>query len=870
MSLLERKTYLDDLSGFLAQASRGHGSMLLLGGEAGVGKSALVQAFTRSVGEKARVLTGACDPLSTPRPLGPLLDMSDALGPEISKLIHMAASQSELFRAILADLRRNAPSVVATEDAHWADEATLDLLRYLGRRIADVPALIIVTYRDDETGPDHPLRRVAGELASLAAVRRMALRPLSRTAVAQLATGSQLDPIELFRLTDGNPFFVTEVLSVGESGLPETVRDAVLARATRLSSEARAVLDACAVIGSPIEMWLLEALGFTDRPISECIAGGMLVARESSLAFRHELARQGVLDAISPLTRRAVHRLILAALRTRPEVDAARLAHHAESADAGEAVLEYAQIAAHTAAKLGAHAEAAAQYERALRFASTQPLLAQAELLRAMARECYLTERVADALAAVDRELELVQQLSDPRLVGDALSRRCRMLSSLGRKEESDEALRLAIETLETLPPGPELAVAYGYKAGIHMTAWQDDEAILWGERALALAERLGETDTMIWALANVGAARTTLDGVRGDAELRRSLALALEVGADDHASRIYANLGSSLCFRYQFPEADSVLVEGIAYCADRDLDFYRSYLLCWRAWSLKFQGQWRAASEISQELLAHPTRSAISRVVALTVLGGIYTRQGDARGRALLDEALALALPTGEAQRLSPVRAARAEAAWVCGDLDQVRVEVHAVLDLIVPSMGPWLISELAFWLWRANDPKHRPERLFEPFDLQMQGNWKEAAARWRGLACPYEAAVALADSDDEAALRYAFAEFARLGAQPMMNLVTRKLRALGVTALPRGPRPVTQTNPFQLTSRELEVLGLLVQGQRTQEIADALFLSPRTVSHHITAILAKLDVHTRNEAAAKAVELGIAGQSGHPSPLT
>jgi DNA-binding CsgD family transcriptional regulator len=276
----------------------------------------------------------------------------------------------------------------------------------------------------------------------------------------------------------------------------------------------------------------------------------------------------------------------------------------------------------------------------------------------------------------------------------------------------------------------------------------------------------------------------------------------------------------------------------------------------------LKYQGQWRAASEIAQDLLRHPTRSAISRVVALTVQGRIYTRQGDPRGGALLDEALAIALQTGEAQRLSPVRAVRAEAAWLRGDLEQVRAEIHAVYDLAALTKGPWLISELAFWLWRANDLKRRPELTFEPFDLQMQGNWKQAAAQWRELACPYEAAVALADSDDEAALRYAFAEFSRLGAQPMMAMVTRKLRALGATPLPRGPRPATQTNPFQLTSREMEVLRLLVQGLRTQEIADSLFLSPRTAGHHITAILAKLDVHSRDEAARKAVQLGIVPQ--------
>ncbi len=236
MELLERKTYLDDLRGFLTQATRGYGCMLFLGGEAGVGKSSLVQAFARSVDGRARVLTGACDPLSTPRPLGPILDISDTLGPEISTLIRTSAPQFELFRSILAELRKNSPSVVVIEDAHWADEATLDLLRYLGRRMADVPALIVVTYRDDEVGLDHPLRRVAGELAAQPAVRRMALRPLSQTAVAQLATGSNFDAVELFELTDGNPFFVTEVISVGEVGTTGNgARRGVGARGTPLS-----------------------------------------------------------------------------------------------------------------------------------------------------------------------------------------------------------------------------------------------------------------------------------------------------------------------------------------------------------------------------------------------------------------------------------------------------------------------------------------------------------------------------------------------------------------------------------------------------------------------------------------------------------
>ena len=689
MELLERKSYLDDLSGFLAQASRGRGCMLLLGGEAGVGKSALMQEFTRSIGTRARVLTGACDPLSTPRPLGPLLDMSEALGPEVTTHLRTSAPQFELFRSVLLELRGCSPSLVIVEDAHWADEATLDLLRYLGRRMTDVPALMVVTYRDDEVGPSHPFRQVAGELASQSAVRRMALRPLSQEAVTQLANGSSFDAIELFELTDGNPFFVTEVISVGEAGLPETVRDAVLARASRLSPNARTVLDASAVIGSPIESWLLEALGFDAKPIAESIEGGMLLARGSALSFRHELARQAVLDALAPVARRELHRQVLAALRVRLRVDAARLAHHAEEADDSEAVLTFSLAAAKQAASAGAHRQAAAQYDRALRFASEQSAEVQADLLRRKAHECFVTGQSLEALESGKREVAFLRTLGDSRKLGDALSRESRSLWNLGRNQESAETLQAAFDLLETLEPGRELADAYSYRSGLYMLSWQGEEAIYWGERALEIAEPLGETEVIIRALNNVGAARTTLDAARGEAELRRSLAMAVEFGFEDHAARVYSNLGSSLCFRYEFPDALSVVEEGLAYTAEHGLDDIHSYLLSWKAWVLKYQGHWAEAAALAQDLLADRSISMTRRLVALLVLGHIRLRQGDARANECLGEALMLGGPTTEPQRLAPVRAMRAEAAWLRGDLDQVREEVRSVYELVERTRG-------------------------------------------------------------------------------------------------------------------------------------------------------------------------------------
>ena len=847
MALLERDAYLNDLHGLLAGAARGHGCMLFLGGEAGVGKTALVQELCRAVGTEVRVLTGGCDPLSTPRPLGPLLDISDALDPEITRLMLAPAPQSQLFRSVLAALRTRATTLVVIEDAHWADEATLDLLRYLGRRVTDVPTVIVVTFRDDEMGADHPLRRVAGELATLSAVRRMAVRLLSEAAVGQLAARSALDSAELFRLTDGNPFFVTEVLSVGESGLPDSVRDAVLARAARLPADARTALDVCAVIGSPIESWLLEVLGIEASRIEESIDVGMLLTRGSTVAFRHELARQAILDAIIPVARRELHRQVLAGLRTRSETDAARLAHHAEEADDRDAALEFSVAAAEQAANASAHRQAAAQYERALRFANEQPAAFRAELLKQQAHECFVTGQTLGALAAVEREVAILRPLGDPRRLGEALARESRALWNLGRNQESEETLQAAIDLLETVTPGKELADAYSYRSGLFMLSWHGVEAIYWGERALEIAEPLGETEVIIRALNNVGAARTTMDATRGEAELRRSLALAVEYGFEDHAARVYSNLGSSLCFRYEFADADAVLTEGIAYSVEHGMDDTRSYLLCWKAWVLKYQGQWPAATALAQEMLADRTVSPTRRIVALLVLGHIRLRQGDPQASELLDEALALARPTAEPQRLSPVRAMRAEAAWLLGDPEGIRAEVRSVYEQVERTRVRWNIGELAYWLWRAGDPVAPREYSFEPFELQMTGDWKSAAAWWRRLGCPYEAAVALADSDDEAALRYAYAEFARLGAHPMMTVVTRKLRALGAATLPRGPRPATRVDPDGLTVREVEVLELIAAGQTNTQIAEALYISPRTVAQHVSSILGKLDVSSR-----------------------
>ncbi|MGH2600925.1 MAG: AAA family ATPase, partial [Dehalococcoidia bacterium] len=320
VALLERDHVLADLERSLEDAAGGRGQLVLIGAEAGGGKTALVQQFCQGRGRRARVLLGACDPLSTPRPLGPLIDLAPLVDRRLAHLIQDASQRAAVFHAFLEDASAGPlPSLIVFEDVHWADEATLDLLRFLGRRLASHRALLVVTYRDDELGPRHPLRIALGDLTSSQAVRRLTLLPLSIAAVGELARGSGLDPVVLHRQTGGNPFFVTEALAAGAFGIPPTVRDAVLARAARLSPAGRAALEAAAVIGARVGARLLAMVAADADAVDDCLAGGMLRIEDDALAFRHELVRQAILETLAPHRAAALHRQVLAALESRAE-----------------------------------------------------------------------------------------------------------------------------------------------------------------------------------------------------------------------------------------------------------------------------------------------------------------------------------------------------------------------------------------------------------------------------------------------------------------------------------------------------------------------------------------------------------------------
>jgi DNA-binding CsgD family transcriptional regulator len=828
--------------------------MVLLAGEAGVGKTALVRAF----GDRHRsvyALSGGCEALFTPRPLGPLLDMAADVGGELAEVTERGASASEVLTALTRALRGT--SIVIVEDLHWADEATLDLVHLLGRRVARMPALVIGTYRDDELDRDHPLRVAVGELSH---ADRLTLEPLSPDAVARLAAPHGIDAAALHARTGGNPFYVTEVLARRDAGTPGSVRDAVLARAARLNTPARRLLDAVAVTRPRTELWLLETIAPDELPeLEACLASGMLRAEGDAVGFRHEIARATIEDALPPDRRVALHRTALAALAGRGEP--ARLAHHAEAAHDDDAVLEFSEAAGDRAAQLGAHREAAAHFAAALRHADELPPAARAALLQRRANACFLSGLIEEAVEAETQALEIFVATRDRLREGDAY----RWLS-LFAWYEGEGALNVeragkAVEILETLPPSRELALAYAYRASPYMMDFDLAGTREWGHKAIDLAERLGETEVLVAATRNVATTEMAHEQEGGREMLLRSLDLALEHGLHSHAAVAYCNLVSVYRDLRDYDASAAYLEAGRAFCDEHDLLAWDTYLGGWQARIALDQGRWAEAAALADANLdrTRPGSLPHSRFGSLIVVGTVHARRGDADPWPALDEARNIAVRVDELERLEPAAVARAEARWLAGESDCIAEETDQAMARAEAVQHGWTMGELAIWRHRAGLP-HNGKGLPPPYRAEIAGDRETAAEFWRSRGCRYHAALVLANSPAEDDLRESLRELQALGARPAAAIVARRLREQGARGVELGPRAATRANPASLTARQLDVLALLARGDRNADIAAKLFLSEKTVDHHVSAILRKLGVRSRGQAAVEATRLGIA----------
>jgi DNA-binding CsgD family transcriptional regulator/tetratricopeptide (TPR) repeat protein len=887
MPLLEREAHLASLRAYAAEARAGQGRLVLIAGEAGAGKSVLVEEAHNRL-QSATWSWGACDGLFTPRPLGPLFDIADSLGGDLQDRCRSGAPREELFSALLrrvsgspaAELAAESAAelnVLVIEDAHWADEATIDLLRFLGRRIRNAPVLLLVTYRDEGLTATDPLRVTMGDLATQRPVRRMSLPPLSRDAVALLAGGSGLDPAELYRLTGGNPFYVSQALQAGVSEVPASARDAVLARAARLSRQPRAVLDVAALIGTRAEVALLKQVtGCSPAAVDELLAsglvtegspagdglaeasmaGGSLAGGSMALQFRHEIARLAVETTITAHRRRDSHARILAALEARRCDDDPRMAFHAEAAGDAPAALRHAMAAARRAAALGAHREAMAQFERALRFAEAADPRVRASLYDDFAREARLLDRPQDAADACSRALALWRELGDQLREGDTLRLLGLSLGALTRGEEGIAAIQASVELLAPLGPTAELAWAYAGLAAKWTVRGRNEEAITLARRAQAIAGPLGLTELVSDAL-NTEAGTVHAVGGEWAGLMRRALMVALAGGHVRETGRAYVNLHALHVADRNWGAAESCFAEAIAYCDDHDITTYSAFLRSEHACVLERTGNWDEAVALSTELLADGGPSPHIRLWLSTLLGVVWSRQGEQGAWERLDQAMRDAGGGGDPFSIVPVRLARVEALWLSGDADGARTEAE-LADDIADGCDEWDRGAVAVWLRRTGSARPSRAAVAAPFQLELAGDWEGAVRRWTDLGCPYEAGLALLGATGEAPLREALRIFTSLGAQATMRVTQQKMRRLGLRSIPTGPRRAAREHPRGLTRREQEVLELIVGGLTNAEIAAKLFISEKTVDHHVSAILAKLGVPSRGAAVQWVLKLG------------
>ncbi len=856
--LLERDAELKALVDACGEAVAGRGSAVLVVAEAGGGKSSLVRALRERIDDGAAFLVGGCEPLSVPVPLAPLRELAAAAGapslPELSGHDRFALAVS-----LLDVIRAGGPAVVVVEDLHWADPATLDVIRLLVRRVEEAQIVVVLTYRDEELGANPQVAMLIGDLATSRALRRLVLPPLSESAIGELAQAAGLDPEQLAAMTSGNPFLVVEAVAAG-GAMPASVREATMARVARLGPDARGIVEVAAVLGQRVSPQLLgEVVADSAEATEEAIARGVLVAEGESLGFRHELTRQAIEDSISPQRRAELHARVLAALAGAAGVDPARLADHAERAGLAAEAGRYAELAAAEAERVGALREVSLQLGRALRNDATADPAARFELLLRYVRATNFAGNLEEGRLAAEEAVRLAEDRLGAGEQGRALTVLAWALWSLDRVAEAKRASESAVEVLSAPDEVGELARAWSADLRIQAVAFDPGAVIASAPEAMGLAVRAGLEDVRIDMAISLGLAL----GHRGRPEARSELAEALDAaranGLPYQTIRAYVNaIDVAAEFR------DHGTVDALAGAALERLDVFqtaipRENVLISVARSLLDRGRYDDAIE-------HALRGRRSWhggvPVALALEALIRARRGESGADVLLRQAWDGIAELPEGWRHGLIRVALAEEAWLRGDLEAALAQVRVGLAARYAGQLARSSGELALWALRCGEPVEAPADAPPPVRHELAGDWRGAREEWRRLEAPYEQALAALPGGDADA-REAMATLQRLGAAASARAFSRERARRGARA-PRGPRRSTLANKAGLTRREQEVLAQLAQGATNPAIARALHLSERTVAHHVSSILAKLAVPTRMAAVEAARRDGLLAQDG------
>ncbi|MFF0264583.1 ATP-binding protein [Kribbella sp. NPDC004536] len=852
--LVEREFELGEVAAAVADAATGDGAIVLLAGEAGIGKSSIIRALPAALPGRHRMLVGQCDDLTPPRVLGPFRDIGAKLGPSFAAAL-LAEDRSRVIDSLLAELSASKqPTILVVEDMHWADEATTDVVSYLIRRIDQLPAVLILSYRDDHhLGYDHRLRNVLALTARCQRHRLLRPSPLSLTAVRRLSLPSGLDPDEVFAVTSGNPLFVSEVVASGDvDSVPPTIAAATMVGMSGLSANTRASLERLSVVPSGLERWLAEAALDGDlSPLAMAEQHGLMTVSPQHVAFRHELMRRAVLDSLVAVQRIAYNQKILAALLHAPsDVDVSRILHHAAEAGDNAVIVEYGPLAARKAAAAGSHREAAVHYRLVLEHREVFSPAEQVVLLERYATECYTVGLAKLAAQQQEEVVRLRRQLHDTLALGTSLRLLSRLEWWAGHQADAHVAIAEAIAVLKIVGDDVELAYALSYSS-LYSSADDPDGAIEVGRSAVSMAQSTGVAAVTSVALYNAGVTLWYLGRSGGQALLEESLKVALDAHEIEHACRADLALVWMFADDLHYAEAERRLDAAIEMARDGELDGFRRQMHLHRSIIDLARGAWDSA-EREAELAA--TAQSTTRSGALAILAQLRQRRGQ-DSSALLASAWSGASELGPPV-LAPVAIATLEASWLTGE--PAPYSFVALYEEVRKFGSKSQTAELGYWA-RANGLPIQPYRSDHPYDLLADGKWQQAAKIWRAAGCPYEEALALSQSSDPEDLLAALSILDALGGRPLARRIRQRLRELGVQRVPRGPTAATLSNPGGLSRRQAEVVHLLAEGLTNAEIATRMVLSVRTVETHVAAIMEKLGASTRAEAVARAEALGL-----------
>jgi len=849
VELLERESQLEQLREAIRR-SRREGGIATISGESGAGKSALLRAATAT--EATRVARGLCDPLETPRPLGPIREVIADLGIDLD--VNGAITPAELGAALLHAIAIE-PTVVVIEDAQWIDEASVDVLRFLARRIESAPILLVLTYRPDEVGAVHSVRPLLGDIARHEGTATISVPSLTITAIRALVAETGLDAASVLARTGGNPFYVTEIVRHPEDGLPASVRDAVLASTSAVAADDLEVLRLIATAPDAVDDRLLPVLGIDVPRLRRLEATGLLDRSRRGVAYRHELARLAIEDAIPLAASAPLHARMLDALERQGSRDLALLTHHARAAGDSARTGRYADAAAAGASRAGSHTEAVAFLRLAIEYFSGEPA-ARADLLERLSYEEYMVSHLVEAIDAITDARGVWSAVGDRHRLAAAHARQALIEYYAGDRRQAERHLGIAIEEVES----PGYGSAWATRMYLELRR-SDARAVQASAQVTSDVARRRHDDDVRLRSEIYSAAADLLGGSLAGRQLLLDRADEARVlGYDEAASTGWSNLAAIDVDHRRFREAGELLSHAMPFTVDRDIPLCNQWQTGVRGRLHLLRGRWEAALEDADTVLdveAAPLAQLWPNIVAALVL----MRRGDSSELIdrYLDRAWELARRLDEPAAMLPVLSAIAERVWLL-DRDDDRL---AAAEDVLAEMGAlpgteWAAGDLAVWLGRLDRPVV-PQNVAEPFALELAGRIDDAAERWKVLGSPFEAALAALGSVDEAAARRAVDELDAMGALATADRARGALRARGLTRVPARPRTSTRGNPSGLTNRQLDVARLVAQGLTNGEMARRLYISPKTAGHHVSAILAKLGFTTRRELIRQAEDLGL-----------